>query len=129
MRAPSASVSIRTSPTALSSSVCDTLGLHLWVVDDARDRDDIAAADDERPCLPLRPGNFGVYEHVLDLFPPACEPVAGPPASYLKACEVGFDLPLAPADRAVEGDVAALEPEPVVFAHGLQALPEVDPLG
>src|SRR3954451_58337 len=74
IRALRASLSIRTSPTALSSSVCDTLGPHFRVLDDARDGDDLAAPDDERPCLPLRPGNLGVYEHVLDLLPPAGEP-------------------------------------------------------
>src|SRR5262249_31099854 len=56
------------------------------------------------------------------------EPVARPPATYLKACELGFNSPFAPADGFLERDRAGLEPEPVVFAHRLQAAAEVEPL-
>src|SRR5438067_10893548 len=115
MRVLSASVSIRISPTALSSSVCDTLSLHLGVLDDTRDGDDLVAAYDERPRLALRPRDLGVDEHVLDLLPPAGEPVARPPASYLKAYELGFDPPFAPATLAGEVHRTALEPKAVVF--------------
>src|ERR671924_308512 len=77
MRSLSVSVSIRTSPTADSSSVCDTLGPHFGVLDDALDGDDLVATDDERPRLALGAGDLGVDEHVLDLLPPAGETVAG----------------------------------------------------
>src|SRR5919204_4316217 len=98
MRALSASVSIRTSPTALSSSVWDTFSLYMGVIDDSGNGYDLVSAHDQRPRLALRPGDLGVDEHILDLLPPAGEPVTGPPAAYLKASELGFNLPAAPAD-------------------------------
>ena len=81
--------------------------------------DHVVAAHDERPRFALRSGDLRVDEHVLDLLLPPGEPVAGPPASYLKPFELGADAPLAPADLAVEVDRPALEPEPVVLAHRL----------
>ena len=56
------------------------------------------------------------------------EPVAGPPAPYFKPWQLGADAPAAPAHLAVELDRAALEPEPVVLAHRLDAAAEVDAL-
>src|SRR6266496_6084394 len=128
MRALRASLSIRTSPTAPSSSVCDTLGLHLGMLDDTGNGDDLVSTHDERPRLALRPGDLGVDEHVLDLLSPAGEPVARPPASYLKACELRLDPPLAPANRALERDRAAFEPGAVVFADKLNAVAEIEAL-
>src|SRR5689334_2901087 len=125
MRALRASVSTRTSPTALSNSVWDTLYLYVRVIEDTGDRDNLVAAHDERPRLALRSGDLGVDEHVLDLLLPACEPVAGPPASYLKASELGLDPPLAPANSAVERNRAALQPEAVVLADDLHAVAEI----
>src|SRR5204862_423678 len=58
---------------------------------------------------------------------PAGEPVARPPTPYLKACELGFDRPLAPADRPLERDRPGLEPEAIVFADCLQPAAEVEP--
>src|SRR5215831_6693715 len=98
------------------------------MVDDSRHRDNFISAHHEGPRLAVRPGDLGVDEHVLDLLPPAGEPVARPPASYLKACELGFDLPLAPADWSLERNRAGLEPEPVVFADRLEPAAEVEPL-
>src|SRR5690349_19020193 len=129
MRPLRASLSIRTSPTADSSSVCDTLGLHLGVLDDSRHCDDLVAAHDEWPRLALGAGDLGIDEHVLDLLAPAGEPVARPPASYLKACELGFDLPGAPANRSLERDRPPLEPGAVVLADELDAVAEIQPLG
>src|SRR5215467_4438281 len=96
--------------------------------DDARHRDDLVPSHHEGPRLALRPGDLGVHEHVLNLLPPTGEPVARPPASYLKAFELGLDLPLAPADVSLERDRSGLEPEPVVFAHCLQPAAEIEPL-
>src|SRR5205085_8854059 len=104
-----------------SSSVWNTLRLHLRVLDDPRHGDDLVPAHDERPRFALRAGNLGVDEHVLDLLPPAREPVARPPSAYLKPCRSGLDPPLAPAHRAVERNGASLEPGAVVLAHDLQA--------
>src|SRR3954471_22463750 len=98
------------------------------MVDDARHGDHVGAAHDERPGFTLRPRDFGIDEHVLNLLPPPCEPVAGPPRSYLKSCELGADPPLAPADLALELERPVLEPEPVVFAHRLQSPAEIDAL-
>src|SRR5256885_6031104 len=128
MRALRASVSTRTSPTALSSSVWDTLHLHVWMVDDARDRDNLVAAHDQRPRLALRPWDLGVHEYVLDLLSSAGESVARPPASYLKASELGLDPPLAPANRTIERDRAALQPEAVVLAGDPHTVAQIEPL-
>src|SRR5919198_861899 len=119
---------MRTSPTTDSNSVCDTLRLYLGVVDDAGHRDDLVPSHHEGPRLAFRPGDLGVDEHVLNLLPPAGEPVARPPGSYLKACELGFNRPLAPPDGSLERDWPGLEPEPVVFAYRLQPAAEVEPL-
>ena len=104
------------------------LGLDAGVVDDSGDGDHVVSTHDERPVLTLRPGDLGVDEHVLDLLRSAGEPVAGPPASYLKPCEIRADAPRPPMHLAVEIERAVLEPEPVVFAHGLHAAAEVDAL-
>src|SRR5512133_3558736 len=96
------------------------------MLDQARDGDDLAPSDDERPCLALRPRDLGVDEHVLNLLAAAGEPVARSPASYLKACELGLDGPRAPADAAVERHRRLLEPDAVVLADGGQPLAEVD---
>ena len=93
-----------------------------------RHGDDLVSAHDERPRLALRAGNLGVDKHVLDLLPPAGEPVARPPASYLKACQLGFDPPPAPANGPLERDRAALEPGAVVLADELDAVAEIESL-
>ena len=56
------------------------------------------------PRLAFRPRDLGVDEHVLHLLAAPGEPVARSPASYLKACELGFDRPRAPAHPALERD-------------------------
>ena len=83
-------------------------------------------ADDERPGLAFGARDLRVDEHVLHLLAAPGEPVARAPASYLKAWELGFDRPRAPADRALERDGRLLEPDAVVLAHGREALAEVD---
>src|SRR5919106_1381034 len=110
IRAFSRSGSISTSVTACSSSVCDTLSLHPGRVDDPRHGDDLVPAHDKRPRLALAAGDLGVDENVLDLLPPAREPVARAPGSYLKPFLVGADPPLAPTDLAVERDGRCLHP-------------------
>src|SRR5215475_15682905 len=126
MRRWSSSSSIRTSVTARSSSVADSL--HLGMLDDAGHRHDLVAAHDERPRLALRARHLRVDEHVLDLPPPTSQPVAGPPSAHSKPLDVGADSPVAPADLARELDRAALEPEPLVLAHRLHPAAEVDAL-
>src|SRR3954452_10212554 len=126
MRPLSASLSIRISPTADSSSVCDTFRLHLGMLDDTWNGDDVVASHDQRPRLTLGSGNLGVDEHVLNLFPMAGEPVARPPAPYLKPWELGLDPPLAPANRTLEHNGAALEPEAVVLADELDSVAEIE---
>ena len=97
-------------------------------VDQAGHGDDLAAANDQGPGFSFRSRDLGVDEHVLHLLPAAREPVAGPPASYLKPWELGFDAPLAPANAAVEGDWRLLEPDAVVLTDGGEPLAEVDAL-
>src|SRR5579875_674141 len=127
MRRCSLSSSIRTSVTArCSSSVA--LTDHLGMLDDARHRDDLVSAHDERPRLALGTGHLRVDEHVLDLPPPPGEPIARPPPSHSKPFGARADAPLAPAHLARELDRPALEPETVVLAHGLHAAAEVDAL-
>src|SRR5579864_2385036 len=126
MRRWSTSSSIRTSVTARSSSVADSG--HLRVLDDAGHRHDLVAAHDERPRLPLRARHLRVDEHVLDLAPPTCQPVAGPPSAHSKPFELRADRPVAPPDLAGQVDRPALEPEPLLLAHRLDAAAEVDPL-
>src|SRR5262249_56816941 len=98
-------------------------------LDEAWHGDDLAPPDDERPCLSLRAGDLRVDEHVLHLLGAAGEPVAGAPASYLKASELRFDRPLAPAHPAFERDGCLLEPDAVVLAHRGEAAAEVDAAG
>src|SRR5215468_3478394 len=126
MRRWRSSSSIRTSVTARSSSVA--LSAYLRMRHDPRHRDDLVPADDERPRLALRPRNLRVDEHVLDLPSPPREPVAWPPSAHSKPWQLGADSPLAPADLACQLDRAALEPEPLVLAHRLEAAAEVDAL-
>src|SRR5207247_2254628 len=83
---------------------------------------------DERPRFALGSRDFGVDEHVLDLLAAAREPVARPPASYLKAWERRFNAPWAPAHGAVERDRGLLEPNAVVLAHRGEPAAEVEPL-
>src|SRR5438552_3187624 len=126
MRRCSASSSIRTSTTAASRSVALTVDLR--VRDEPGNGDDLVSAHDEGPGLSVGTGDLGVDEHVLDLLAPPGEPVARPPASYLKPCQLRPDAPRAPAHFAVEVDGATLEPEAVVLAHGLHAAAEIDAL-
>jgi hypothetical protein len=65
----------------------------------------------------------------LDLLPAAREPVARPPAPYLKAWELGFNAPRAPADAAVEREGGLLQPDALVLADCREAVAEVDSLG
>src|SRR5262249_60830987 len=87
-----------------------------------------ASAHDGRPRFALGSRDLGVDEHVLNLLSAAGEPVARPPASYLKAWQRGFNPPGAPANGPVERDRALLEPHPVVLADRGQAAPPVQPL-
>src|SRR5215831_1728071 len=119
MRRWSSSSSIRTSVTARSSSVADSL--HLGMLDDAGHRHDLVAAHDERPRLALRARHLCVDEHVLNLAPPTRQAVAGPPSTHSKPFELRGDSPVAPPDLARELDRPLLEPEPLVLAHGLNA--------
>src|SRR5436305_11937605 len=120
---------MRTSATPRSSSVWDKLGAHSFRVDDSRDRDDLVPAHDKRPRLAVRAGNLRVDEHVLDLLAPSGEPIARAPRAYLKAWHVGLDPPGAPPHLAIERKRALLEPHAVVFAHGRQAVAEIDAPG
>src|SRR5512146_784201 len=128
MRSCSRSSSISTSPTPRSSSVCDTSNAHPLHVDDSGYRHDLVTPYDERPAVAVGAGDLGVDEHVLHLLRAACEPVARPPASYLKARQSRFDPPAAPDDRTVEIARNRLEPEAVMLAHRLNAAAEVDAL-
>src|SRR4051794_41939737 len=85
------------------------------MLDDARDRDHLVPAHDERPGLALRPWDLGVDEHVLNLLRPAGETVAGLPSSHFEAGRARGDAPRPPAHCSVEVDGAALEPEAVRF--------------
>src|SRR6266487_3416151 len=98
------------------------------MLDDPRNRDHVVAPHDERPRLAFRFGDLGVDEHVLDLLRPVGEPVAGPPASYLKPLQLRANAPPSPAHLALERDRALLEPETVVFPNGLEAAAEIDAL-
>src|SRR5207247_2899934 len=114
---------------SLSGSVEPTPVLYLDSVvrDDPRHRDHVVSAHDEWPSFTLGSRDLGVDEHVLDLFRSAGEPVAGPPASYLKPCQLVANAPRSPLHFALEIDRAVLEPDLVVFATGLQPAAEVDP--
>src|SRR5215208_7266667 len=121
MRAWSTSSSIKTSPTPRSTSVCDTRHFHGVVRDDSGDGDDLVPTDDEGPSFAVGARDLGVDEHVLDLSGTPGEAVTGSPASYLKPWQVGPDAPRPPFDLAAQVDRRALEPEPLVLAHGLGA--------
>src|SRR2546423_6751795 len=118
---------MRISATSRSSSVCDTLGAHSFRLDDARHRDDLVAAHDERPRLACGQRDLCVHEHVLDLLRPSGEPVAGAPGSYLKAWHVRGDSPFAPAHLAVERERRALEPDAAVLPDGGPPAAEIEP--
>src|SRR5262245_50007914 len=101
---------------------------HAGRVDHPWDGHDLVAAHHERPRLALGTGDLRVDEHVLDLPAAACEAVARPPRSYLKAWPLGLDDPLPPTDGSFKRHRAALEPQPVVLAHRLEAAAQVEPL-
>src|SRR3954452_11854686 len=126
MRRASLSWSIRISPTAPSSSVCDTLGLDPFGVDDPRHCDDLVAAHDERPGLSGCARDLGVDEHVLDLSRAAREPIARAPPPNDKPWELGVDAPAAPAHGAAQAHRRALEPDLVLVTDRSKSLPEVD---
>src|SRR5690348_1531923 len=126
MRRWRSSSSMRTSVTARSSSAADSF--HLRMLDDARHGYDLVAAHDERPRLALRARHLRVDEHVLDLPPPTCESVAGPPSTHSKPLELRADSPLAPANLSGQLDRAALQPKALVLAHRLEPAAEVDTL-
>src|SRR3954462_1655257 len=126
MSAPSSAIrfwsgafSIRISPTAFWSSVTDSA--YPFVLDDARHRDHLFSAHDKGPCLALRAGHLRVDEHVLDLPAPTRQPVPWPPPPHSKSWQLGADHPLPPAPLAGDLDRPALEPEPLVLAHRLEA--------
>ncbi len=106
----------------------ETRRLNAGRLDDPGHGHDDVAADHQRPRLALGTGDLRVDEQVLDLLPPPGEPVAGPPASYLKPCQLRANAPRPPAHLAGEVDRAVLEPEPVVLAHRLDAAAEIDAL-
>src|SRR4051794_3199575 len=118
---------MRISATAAPTSACDTLDATSFRGDDPWPGDDLVAAHDERPRLAGRTGDLCVDEHVLDFLRPSGEPVAGPPASYLKAWHVGRDPPAAPLHLSVQRDRRALDPDAVVLAHRGDAAAEVEP--
>src|SRR4051794_35152723 len=126
MRRCRSSSSIKTSVTARSSSVADSV--HLRMLDDPGHGHDLVAAHDERPRLPLRARHLGIDEHVLDLAPPTRQAVAGPPSTHSKALELRADSPVAPPDLAGQLDRPTLEPESLVLTHRLEAAAEVDAL-
>src|SRR3954469_24626211 len=126
MRRWRSSSSIRTSVTARSSSVADSV--HLRVLDDARHRYDLVTAHDERPRIAIRARHLRVDEHVLDLPPPTCESVTGPPFTHSKPLELRADSPRAPAKLPGPPARAPLEPEPLFLPHGLDPPAEVDAL-
>src|SRR5262249_60187442 len=68
------------------------------------------------------------HEPPLDLSRPTGKPAAGAPPAYLKPGEARLDAPPAPRDRPVEGGRAALQPEPVVLPHRLDAVAEIQTL-
>src|SRR4051794_40709732 len=70
MRFWSVRSSIRISPTPRSSSVLVKGRRHPLALDDARHGDDLVAADDERPGLPVGARHLRVDKHVLDLLLP-----------------------------------------------------------
>src|ERR1051326_6567788 len=98
---------MRTSLTPRSSSV-DAFDMDPFRVDDSGHRDHLVAAHDERPRLALRAGGLRVDEHVLDLLAPPGEAVASAPGPYLKASQLRFDAPSAPADLPLERERRAL---------------------
>src|SRR5439155_8234287 len=121
------SPSMRTAETPRSSSVWDTFDAHSFRLDDARHRDHVLSAHDERPRLACGTGDLRVDEHVLDLLRSPSEPIAGAPGPYLKAWELRRDPPFAPAHLAVERDRRSLEPDAVVLAHGRETGAKVQP--
>src|SRR3977135_1012006 len=115
MRACNRSSSISTSPTPCSSLVADTIRTHPFRLDDAGHCDNLVTTYDERPAFAVGAWDLCVDEHVLHLLLPAGQPVARPPPPYLKAWQLRFDQPRAPADGAAQLDGALLEPETVVL--------------
>src|SRR5436853_245521 len=81
-----------------------------------------------RPSIASGARHLCVDEHILDLPRASGEPVARPPASYLKPWQARLDPPRPPRNRTVQHPWARLEPEPIVFAHRLQTPTEVDAL-
>src|SRR5258708_9006559 len=126
MRAWSRPSSIRTSPTACSTSALVMDGTRPLALDDTGHGDDLVATHDQGPALTVGTGDFGVDEHVLDLLRAAGEPVAVAPPSYLKPWQLRFDAPAAPAHLALEIDGRGLEPDTVMLAHRLHPPAEVD---
>ena len=94
---------------------------------EARNRHDLVSSDDERPGLALRAGHLRVHEHILDLLPPAREPVARPPRAHVRPRVARRDQPLAPAHGPSSATGDALEPDAVVLPDRRRAAAEVEP--
>src|SRR5262249_15205743 len=112
---------------AASSSVA--LTAHSFVLDDARHRDNLVSAHDERPRLALRARHLRIDEDVLDLPAPTRQAVSWPPSAHFKPWQLGADHPLPPAHLAGDLYGSLLEPEPLVLAYRLQTAAKVDALG
>src|SRR5206468_11909271 len=96
------------------------------MLDQARHRDHLVAAHDERPRLALVSRDLGVDEHVLDLLAAPGEPVAWSPATYLKASELRLDRPRPPADATLERDRGLFEPDSLILPHRGEPPAQVD---
>src|SRR4051812_33858356 len=120
MRRRRSSSETSTSPIAAFSSACVIAPRsHGVALDEARDSDDLVPAHDDRPAVPEAARDLGVGEHVLELLPPAGEPIARSPRPYRQTRLVGLEYPRAPTDAAL------FEGQLVVFAHGGDPVREV----
>src|SRR5580692_3516161 len=114
---------MRISPTPCSSD--SIMGrAHSLNLDDTGHRHYLVAAHDERPAFTVRTRDLGVDKYVLDLLRAPRQPVTGTPPPYFKARHGRRNTPWPPLDQPCELHRAALEPQPVVFPHRLDAAAE-----
>src|SRR5438093_9325629 len=94
--------------TVTGSPLDDDEGFPAGSLGDAGHRDDVVAAHDDRPRVPLRPRHLRVHEQILHLLAASREPIAGTARPDLQSGLVGAEAPRPPFDLSFEAQRVVL---------------------